>query len=168
MEFMAFKLCMDYLITFGLSITTFISDRHTSIAKYMRDVLKNIVHYFDIWHLKKSKNIPNLILYFAVHIKILYACNSMYTQKNINPISSWSLTQTHSQVKIGDRTINITGHLYHQCSKHICTFCVWQKLERFFPKLAKRKSVRQWMSGSGHVKTIYIGVLLPHSVAMGL
>ena len=59
MEFMAFKLSMDYLITYGLCITTFISDRHTSIAKYMRDVLKSIVHYFDIWHLKKSKSIPN-------------------------------------------------------------------------------------------------------------
>ena len=70
MEFMAFKLCMDYLITYGLSITTFTSDRHTSIAKYMRDVLKSIVHYFDIWHLKKSKDIPNLpttILYLIVH-----------------------------------------------------------------------------------------------------
>ncbi|CAB4026779.1 PREDICTED: uncharacterized protein LOC107331715 isoform X3 [Paramuricea clavata] len=54
MEFMSFKLCMDYMIAYGLTITTFISDRHTSIAKHMRTVLKNIVHYFDIWHLKKK------------------------------------------------------------------------------------------------------------------
>ncbi|CAB4007484.1 Hypothetical predicted protein [Paramuricea clavata] len=54
MEFMSFKLSMDYLINYGLTITTFISDRHTSIAKYMRTVLKQIIHYFDVWHLKKK------------------------------------------------------------------------------------------------------------------
>ena len=70
MEFMAFKLCMDYLITYGLSIKNFISGRHISIAKHMKDVLKSIVHYFDLWHLMKSKDIPNLptmILYLIAH-----------------------------------------------------------------------------------------------------
>ena len=61
MEFMSFKLSMDYLINYGLTITTFISDRHTSIAKYMRQVLKQIMHYFDVWHLKKSENISNFL-----------------------------------------------------------------------------------------------------------
>ena len=47
MEFMGFKQCMDYLLGCGVLITTFISD--------MKKVLTKIVHYFDIWHLKKSK-----------------------------------------------------------------------------------------------------------------
>lgn len=55
MECMAFQQCMEYLIGYGLLITTFISDRHISIASHMSKVLKTIVHYFDIWHLKKSK-----------------------------------------------------------------------------------------------------------------
>lgn len=55
MEFVCFKQCMEFLIGYGLFITTFISDRHVSIASHMKKVLKNIVHYFDIWHLKKSK-----------------------------------------------------------------------------------------------------------------
>ena len=46
---------MDYLRKQGLTITALISDRHASIAKHMRTVLKNITHYFDLWHLKKSK-----------------------------------------------------------------------------------------------------------------
>jgi hypothetical protein len=54
MEFLAFKQCMEYLIGFDLLITTFVSDRHTSIAKHMKQVLKNIIHYFDLWHIKKS------------------------------------------------------------------------------------------------------------------
>ncbi|XP_015751817.1 PREDICTED: uncharacterized protein LOC107331715 isoform X2 [Acropora digitifera] len=54
MEFMAFKQCMNYLIGYGLLITTFISDRHVSIASHMKKVLTGIIHYFDIWHLKKK------------------------------------------------------------------------------------------------------------------
>jgi len=38
---------LDYL-------KTFISDRHSGIAKHMREKLTTIKHYFEIWHLKKS------------------------------------------------------------------------------------------------------------------
>ena len=55
MEFMGFKQCMDYLLGCGVLITAFISDRHTTIASHMKKMLTKIVHYFDIWHLKKSK-----------------------------------------------------------------------------------------------------------------
>ena len=55
MEFQAFKQCMEYLIGCDLFITTFISDRHTTIASHMKKVLENIIHYFDLWHIKKSK-----------------------------------------------------------------------------------------------------------------
>ena len=57
MEFMGFKQCMEYLVGCGILITMFISDRHTAIASHMKKVLTNIVHYFDIWHLKKSKSL---------------------------------------------------------------------------------------------------------------
>ena len=55
MEFMGFKECMNFLLGYGIVITSFISDRHVSIASHMRKVLTGITHYFDIWHLKKSK-----------------------------------------------------------------------------------------------------------------
>ena len=54
MEFMGCKACMDFLIGYGLLITTFVSDRHVSIAAYMKKSLTRIIHYFDIWHLKTS------------------------------------------------------------------------------------------------------------------
>lgn len=56
MEFMGFKSCMEFLIGYGLLITAFVSDRHVSIAAYMKKSLTAITHYFDIWHLKKSKH----------------------------------------------------------------------------------------------------------------
>ena len=58
MEFMAFQHDMDFSLAYGLLINTFISERHSTIASHMKNVLTNIVHYFDIWHLKKSKDIP--------------------------------------------------------------------------------------------------------------
>ncbi|XP_044167367.1 uncharacterized protein LOC114973707 isoform X2 [Acropora millepora] len=54
MEFEGFKQCMEYLIGYGILITTFISDRHTAIASHMKKVFSNVIHYFDIWHLKKK------------------------------------------------------------------------------------------------------------------
>ena len=55
MECAAFKKAMAFLSQSGIEIKTFISDRHTSIAKYMREDLSHIKHYFDLWHIKKSK-----------------------------------------------------------------------------------------------------------------
>lgn len=55
MEFEGFQQCMNYLIGYGIVIATFISDRHIGIASHMKKVLTNIVHYFDLWHLKKSE-----------------------------------------------------------------------------------------------------------------
>ena len=55
MEYAAFQQCMDFLMGHSLDISTFVSDRHISIAKHMREKLTNITHYFDLWHLKKSK-----------------------------------------------------------------------------------------------------------------
>ena len=54
MEYMGFQRSMTYLTECGIKISTFISDRHTSIAKHMRERLKEVTHYFDLWHLKKS------------------------------------------------------------------------------------------------------------------
>ena len=61
MEFMPFKSCMEYLTGCGFTITT----RHASISKYLRTVMKNITHYFDLWHLKKSKDKP-LAMYLCI------------------------------------------------------------------------------------------------------
>ncbi|XP_078363789.1 uncharacterized protein LOC144648008 [Oculina patagonica] len=54
MELLGFKNCMGYLLGCGLMISTLITDRHASIRKYMREQLKNIKHYFDLWHIKKK------------------------------------------------------------------------------------------------------------------
>ena len=64
MEFLGFQSCMDFLLGCGVVISTFISDRHTQIASHMKTVLKNITHYFDLWHLKKSKRSIAVIRFY--------------------------------------------------------------------------------------------------------
>ena len=54
MEYMAFTRLMEDIADNNLNVTTFVSDRHASIAKHMREKLPNITHYFDLWHLAKS------------------------------------------------------------------------------------------------------------------
>ena len=55
MEFLASQQCMDYLQKQGVTVESLITDRHSSISKYMREQLKKVTHYFDLWHLRKSK-----------------------------------------------------------------------------------------------------------------
>jgi hypothetical protein len=54
MEYMAFCRCLDDISQKGFTINTFVSDRHTSIAKHFREKLPMVTHYFDLWHLVKS------------------------------------------------------------------------------------------------------------------
>ena len=54
MEYGAFQQCMDFRMGHSLDISTFVSDRHVSVAKHMTEKHTNITHYLDLWHLKKS------------------------------------------------------------------------------------------------------------------
>lgn len=56
MEYLGFEKSMKYLEEVEIPISTFISDRHTKICQHMREKLDKIKHYFDLWHLKKSKS----------------------------------------------------------------------------------------------------------------
>jgi solute carrier family 8 (sodium/calcium exchanger) len=53
------KRCFKHLENAGVTIKTFISDRHKGIAKWIREQHKNTTHFYDIWHVAKSvtKNI---------------------------------------------------------------------------------------------------------------
>lgn len=64
MEFLGFKEAFTFLLGTGMIIKSFVSDRHTSIAKWMREdcpkkceeLGKPVAqHFFDIWHIGKSK-----------------------------------------------------------------------------------------------------------------
>lgn len=69
MEFVGHQTAFEFLFTTGLIITSFISDRHAVIAKWMRvecpkkcNALKKpvIKHFFDLWHIGKSMMILSI------------------------------------------------------------------------------------------------------------
>lgn len=54
MELDGAKRCFNFLTQAGLKIPVFISDRHTSIAKWLREQRKDTLHLYDLWHVCKS------------------------------------------------------------------------------------------------------------------
>lgn len=96
MEFLGFQSCMDFLLGCGVVISTFISDRHTQIASHMKTVLKNITHYFDLWHLKKSKrSIAIIRFYYNFSMEFFFSENYTFSHlhvrvgQNLKEIFTW-------------------------------------------------------------------------------
>lgn len=54
MELKGAQDCFTYIGQAGLSVAVFISDRHRSIAKWLREHHPDTKHFFDIWHVAKS------------------------------------------------------------------------------------------------------------------
>ena len=56
MELEGAKRCFLFLQSVGLSVITFVSDRHRGIAKWLKTSQPQTTHYFDIWHVARSIN----------------------------------------------------------------------------------------------------------------
>ncbi len=54
MELYGAQKCFVFLKSAGMKINSFISDRHKSIAKWIRTSEPETAHYHDIWHVSKS------------------------------------------------------------------------------------------------------------------
>ena len=81
MEFLGHQKAFSFQLSTGMIITTFVSDRHASIAKWMREectklckeMKTKIEHYYDCWHVAKSKTL--LVTNIVLHLMI---CNCAY------------------------------------------------------------------------------------------
>ena len=60
MEALGHQNAMSFLLTTSMIITTFVSDRHGTIAKWMRETCPRmckelgkpvIMHFYDLWHI---------------------------------------------------------------------------------------------------------------------
>ena len=54
MELFGAKKCFTYLLSKGISIPVFISDRHRGIAKWIRENQPLTVHFYDLWHVART------------------------------------------------------------------------------------------------------------------
>ena len=56
MELEGFIRCREDLESKGLSVSSVTTDRHASIARYVREDWKTTKHYFDTWHISKGRH----------------------------------------------------------------------------------------------------------------
>ena len=63
--------CMEDLEANQISIGTLITDRHPSIRKYIREEYPEITHYFDVWHIAKSKS--DIVIIIDTWVILLFA-----------------------------------------------------------------------------------------------
>ena len=74
-ELQGAKQCFSFLKDAGLSIVTFVSDHHRSIAKWIREHQPDTSHFFYIWHIArlwgykgvKQGGTPPLVLVCDIH-----------------------------------------------------------------------------------------------------
>ena len=55
MEIEGLRRGLESMLEKGCEISTFITDRHVMVKKYMREVHSDIEHLFDVWHVAKGK-----------------------------------------------------------------------------------------------------------------
>ena len=105
MEFLGFQSCMDFLLGCGVVISTFISDRHTQIASHMKNVLKNITHYFDLWHLKKSKRSIAVIRFTTIFLWNFFF--QYYTFSHLHVRVGQNLKETFTCPELREKTLTM-------------------------------------------------------------
>ena len=66
LEYEGFQRSLNLVKSKGCKIATFVSDRHGSITKHMREKEEQTNHYFDLWHLKKSIYCIYILYYMTV------------------------------------------------------------------------------------------------------
>ena len=74
MEYEGFKRSMTVISAQPCGVSTFVSDRHTSVVKHMREQLAHIIHYYDLWHVEKSMKLSAVILIMNGIVHTLFLC----------------------------------------------------------------------------------------------
>ena len=54
MELIGLQRCFASLKDEEVSISTFVSDRHRGVAKWIRESFSSVKHFFDIWHVART------------------------------------------------------------------------------------------------------------------
>lgn len=54
MELEGLKRGLEFLGQEGVRVGSLVTDRHRSIAKFMREQQEEIDHYYDVWHVAKG------------------------------------------------------------------------------------------------------------------
>lgn len=75
------------VISGQFQIEVFVTDRHRSVAKWMRENMNQVKHLFDIWHVAKSEN-----QFFSYFWSVLW-----WVDIPVAPQFSYLLISTHKE-----------------------------------------------------------------------
>ena len=112
MELTSAKACFAFIKQAGLNIGTFISDRHKSIAKWLREHEPNTQHCYDIWHVAKSVTKTLLKAGKESGCEII-----IKWQKSIKKHRHWCATSTSPGFG-ALKTAKWKSLVRHACNKH--------------------------------------------------
>ena len=91
MEPEALKRTLKHLKDNELNVTTIVTDRHRSVEKILSEDHKDIVHYFDIWHVARSKDSSSV--FKTINLKLKPLIKFYYYNSGITCIfSHYSIT----------------------------------------------------------------------------
>ena len=75
MELAGLSRSVNYLLEQELSIGTLVTDRHRSVAKWIKDALPGTTHSYDVWHVAKGIHTNSFIgtipFYYILHLSFL-------------------------------------------------------------------------------------------------
>ncbi|XP_065069757.1 uncharacterized protein LOC135694804 [Rhopilema esculentum] len=124
MELDGAKRCFQYIKNAGLTITTFISDRHKGIAKWIRESQPETSHFNDLWHVckgltkkilkgSKEKGFEVLKLWLKGIRKHLYWC-ALSTKQGFGEliVAKWRSLMRH----IANKHDEHPSQLYNKCA----------------------------------------------------
>ena len=115
MELDGAKRCFQFIKNAGLTITSFISDRHKGIAKWIRESQPETSHFNDLWHVCKGqeKGFEVLKLWLKGIRKHLYWC-ALSTKQGFGEliVAKWISLMRH----IANKHDEHPNQLYNKCA----------------------------------------------------
>lgn len=124
---------VDFLHQQGFEIDTLVTDRHSQIAKWVRENLKEADHRYDIWHMAKCR------LLSLTHniITVLFTCSAALRKK-----LEKCAKQKDCEL-VGEWTKSILNHLY------------WSAVST--PDGNVEEIMEKWTSVNNHIHNIHRG-----------
>ncbi len=126
MELEGVKRCFAAVTDAGITVKTFVSDRHRGVAKWLRESFPQVHHYFDIWHIArtltkklleaaKEKNCEIISRWIASIRNHLYWCATS-TKEGFGSliIAKWKSFMRHVQNKHDSHPDNLFSQCAHE------------------------------------------------------
>ena len=140
MELLGAKKCFERLQKENIDVSVFVSDRHTGIAKWIKDHQTSTRHFYDIWHVARSickkiaqaakeKGLGRLQHWIKGIRRHLYWC-ILSTRRGFGALiyAKWTSIMRH----VADKHDGHDNPLFPKCKHQDLERRKWIKIGRYF------------------------------------